>query len=242
MNNFSLNSGEVLEDLCLDGLKIIQSPALYRFTSDAVILANFVHAKQTHRLLDLGTGSGIIAILATHKNNLCGSVGVELQEELCSMATRSVALNRLADRIQIINANIKTFKATKPFDVVTCNPPYKKTLGLKISDNPSRAMARHEVAITLAEICKCASQNLKFGGKFYVCMHADRAAELLCELSKCNLQPKKMFFAAPQPNSIAKTIFVMAQKGGKIGVQVLPTVITNSANGQYLEEVKKRRF
>lgn len=243
-NKVELKPNETLEDLCFDGLKIIQNKELYRFTSDAVILANFVSAKPTESLLDLGTGSGVIAILSTSKNKLSHTVAVEIQPQMFDMARRNVTLNGLDDKIKVVNCDMKNFVCEKEFDVVVCNPPYKKIIGerTKINVNPSKQIARHEVAITLQEICQVASKNLKFGGKFFVCLDADRVAELLFDLKSCGLEPKKMFFTQSSEKSNAKIVFVQAVKGGKEGVQVLPMLITNDLDGSYLETVKKMRF
>lgn len=244
MINNLLKENEKIEDLCLDGLKIIQSPSLYRFTSDAVILANFVKAKPTDKLLDLGTGSGIIAILATYKNQLKNTVGIELQTELADMANRSVLLNKLENNIKIINADMKKLKQfdLPEFDIVVCNPPYKKIGTSKLNKSETDKIARHETTITLKEICQTASKSLKFGGKFYVCLDADRTAELLYLLKSENLEPKKMFFTQSSEKSVAKIVFVQAIKGGKESVKVLPMLITNDKDGKYLEIVKQMKF
>lgn len=240
----NLKQNEVVEDLCLDGLAIIQNTGLYRFTSDAVILANFVRAKHSDALLDIGTGSGIVAILASHKNNLSNVIGVEIQPEMANMARRSVAMNNMQDRIKIVNADIRDFHKVchKVFDVITCNPPYKKAQAGKVNDCQSKRLARHEVALDLPTLCKVASGHLKFGGKFFVCMDAVRSAELLYELKNAGLEPKKMFFTQSSPESEGKILFVQAQKGAKAGIRVLPTLITNDKDGAYLETVKKMRF
>lgn len=248
--DINLKNDEALEDLNLDGLQIIQSKNLYRLTSDAVILANFVKAKPTDVLLDLGTGSGIIAILATHKNNLQTAFGIDIQPSLVDMASRSVLFNNLQERITILELNMRVLLGKKEvqnsgfdkFDIITCNPPYKKIGTSKFNQNQSQTIARHEVEITLAEICKIASNCLKFKGKFYVCIDADRTAELVFNLKQNGLEPKRMFFTQSSQTSPAKIVFVEAVKGGKESVQVLPMLITNDRDGSYLEAVKKTKF
>jgi tRNA1(Val) A37 N6-methylase TrmN6 len=239
-----LKENETLEDLDLDGLKIIQSKDLYRFTSDPVILANFVSASPKQKLLDIGTGSGIIAILACHKNNLKTVLGVELQGKLADMARRSIEYNNLSEKITIINEDIKNFCKThnQEFDVITCNPPYKKQGVGQCNINQSARLARHEIALTLHELCGCVKKLLKFGGKFYVCLDADRTAELIYELKQNGLEPKKMFFTQSSETKRSSIVFVMAVSGGKEGVEVLPTLITNDKDGKYLETVRKMRF
>ena len=237
-----LKRNEKIEDLCLDNLKIIQNTELYRLTSDAVILANFIKAKPNDRLLDLGTGSGVIAILATYKNDLKSTVGVEIQPELAEMAQKSVFLNNLENRITIINQDMKSFKPENAFDVIVCNPPYKKQGSNRLSQNLSQQIARHEIKITLSEVCHAASKFLKFRGKFYICCDADRVAELIYYLKESKLEPKKMFFTQSSPKTTAQIVFIEAVKGGKEGIKVLPVLITNDINGHYLEIVKSYRF
>lgn len=238
----SLKENEVLEDLNLDGLKIIQNKKLYRFTSDPVILANFVSAKKTDKLLDIGTGSGIIPILVCHKTNLKSAVGVEIQTPMADMAKRSVEFNNLTQKIIIETADIKSFQSTQVFDIVTCNPPYKKAGACKPNEEKSKALARHEITLNLKEVCVCAKKHLKFGGRFYVCLDASRTAELLFELKNIGLEPKKMFFTQSDVSAYPSIVFVEAVSGGKEGIKVLPNVVVNDKDGKYLESVKKMRF
>lgn len=237
-----LKENEVMEDLCLDGLQIIQNTNLYRFTSDPVILANFVKAKKTDWLLDIGTGSGIIPILVCHKTFLKGAVGVEIQQQMADMAIRSVKFNNLQSKISIENVDIKNFSSKQAFDIVTCNPPYKKAGTSKPNEVESKALARHEIALNLKEVCLQAKKHLKFGGRFYVCMDACRTAELVCDLKQVGLEPKRMFFTQGAVTAAPSIVFIEAVKGGKEGVKILPNVVVNDKDGKYLECVKKMRF
>ncbi|MDD4815824.1 MAG: methyltransferase [Clostridia bacterium] len=243
----NLNQKETLEDLQLNGLKIIQSPSLYRFTSDAVMLANFVKAKPTDKLVDLGTGSGIIAILTAYKNKLQNVVGIELQKELAQMAERSVEYNKMQNTIKILNFDMQDLLKNKQnqledVDIVVCNPPYKKQGSAKLNTNESQKIARHEVAVNLETITKVAKSILKFGGKFYIVCDSERTAELIFDLKTNKLEPKRMFFTQSGENKNAILVFVEAVYGGKESVKVLPTIITNDKDGKYLEKIKKYKF
>ena len=240
-----LKENEKLEDLNLDGLKIIQNSLLYRFTSDAVILSNFVKAKPSDKLIDLGTGSAVIAILTAHKNNLQNVVGVELQKDLADMASRSVAYNKMQNKIQILNMdmkNILSYQTRKNlglenFDIVVSNPPYKKGQTRKNLSESAR-LARHEIAIDMQTICKIASVLLKFSGKFFVIYDANRLAELMFCLKQNGLEPKKMLLTQPAENKQPTLVLIEAVKGGKEGLKILPNLTTNDKDGKYLQTLK----
>lgn len=248
--NKFLKLHEKFESLDLDGLKIIQSPSLYRFTSDAVILANFVKAKPSDKMLELGSGNGVISILVTYKNNLTQTVGIEIQEELADMSYRSVKFNNLDKKITIKNFDMKdlldkkifTEKKLNNFDIVVCNPPYKKVCNSKINKNESEKLARHEIKIKFEQICEIANKCLKYGGKFYTCCHCDRMVEIIFKLKQNSLEPKKVLFTQPSKETMPKVVFIEAIKNGKEGVKILPCIITNDKDGKYINEVKKLKF
>lgn len=234
---------EVIDDLQLDGLKIIQNRKKYCFTSDAAILSNFVNAKKTDLVCEIGTGSGVISILVNQKCQPKKIVAFEIQEDIADMASRSVKLNKLEDKIQIINSPIQDyskFVKNEEFDIVVSNPPYKKIVGKSlISENKSEAISKHEICLTLDELLKYSNKLLKFGGKFYIVYDAKRSAELIYKLKENNLEPKVMFFTAPAENKNPILILIEAVKGGKEEVTILPTLITNDKNGDYIYTIQK---
>lgn len=248
--NNLLKENEKFEDLQLDGLKIIQNKDLYRFTSDAVILSNFVNAKPKDFLIDLGTGSGIIAILVAYKNKLRKVLGVEIQPELVDMANRSVIFNKLDEVIKIINCDIKQLNLLSKkrelninqADIIVCNPPYKKFGSAILNQNRNKSIARHELTINMDEIIKVVKNLLKFGGSFYVVYDSNRTAELIFNLKLNGLEPKKLFFTQPDLNSSATLVFIEAVKGGNETLKILPVLITNDKDGKYLDEIKKMKF
>lgn len=249
MTNKYLKNDEKFEDLQFNGLKIIQSKNLYRLTSDAVILANFVKAKKTDVLVDLGTGSGIIAILASQKNQTKKTYGIEIQPELADMAKRSVEANNLKnieilniDMLELMQSKTRKNNGIEAVDVVVCNPPYKKSGTARLNENQSQKIARHETKINLLQICQVAKSLLKFHGKFYIVCDADRLAELIYDLKQNSLEPKKMFFTQSSAKSKANLVFIEAVLGAKESVLVLPMLITNDKDGLYLQEVKKMKF
>lgn len=250
MENIFLKENETLEDLQYNNLKIIQNKNLYRFTSDAVILSNFIKAKSSDVLVDLGAGSGIISILATCKNNLKHTVGIEIQEELFDMANRSIAFNNLQSKIDMLNIDMRIlndYEVRKNLglcdvDVVVSNPPYKKEGNIKLNTEKSVRIARHEICINMKELFQIANSILKYRGKFFVVYDANRLAEIMFELKTNNLEPKRMFLTQSASNQEPILVFIEAVKGGKEGIRILPNLITNDKNGLYLEEVKKLKF
>lgn len=228
---------ERIEKLDYD-LQIFQNSELYTFTSDAVLLAKFVNLRKDDVVVDLGTGSGIIALYLAKKGCSKKVIGVEIQTELAKMAEKSVKLNKLEDKIEIINKNMKEVKLSA--DVVVANPPYKKLTSLK-NQNSSRAIARHEVEINLDELLTTASKMLNTGGRFYICYDSNRLAELIYKLKAHKLEPKALFLSYPNINKDASIVFIEAIKDGKEGIKILPPVITNGDDGKYIENLIVRR-
>ncbi len=236
----SLNKDERLDDLQFEGLKIVQNKNLYAFTSDSVVLANFLKIKKGESAVEIGSGSGVISILATKKTNAKSIVGFEIQPELFEMANKSLILNDISN-VQFINDDVRNYKKhiqSGSVDVVFSNPPYKRDGSAQDNKNISKTMARHEKYLPLHDLVECASGMLKFGGRAYFVYDADRCAEMIFELKSTKLQPKRMFFTQ---NGKGKVILfvVEAVKGGKDGVTVLPNLITNDKDGTYLENIKK---
>lgn len=237
-----LKENERLDDLQLGGLKIIQDKTKYCFTSDSAILANFVSAKKSDKVCEIGTGTGVISILLTHKQNPEKIYAFEVQKETAELAKRNVDLNLLNDKIEIINSPIQDFEKyvkRESFDVVVSNPPYRKVSQKSlISLREEEAISKHEVKLNLDELVLCAKNLLKFGGKFFLVYDATRTAELIYKLKQNNLEPKIMFFTSPSPTKNPVLVLIEAVKGGKEQVNVLPTLITNDKDGNYIYTIQ----
>lgn len=235
-----LNKDERIEDLQCNNLKLIQNKTLYTFTSDSVVLANFIKLKTDDRCVEIGTGSGVISILLSAKTNFDKVYAFEYQEEMAKLAERNVLLNNLREKIEIIFDDVRNFKQhlkDEKFDVVFSNPPYMKES--TINQNKVRAIARHDENLPMEDLCKTAKDLLKYNGKFYLVYTATRSAELIACLMKNGLEPKRMFFTE---NGKGKVILVVieAVKGGKHGIEVLPNLITNDLKGDYLSLLHTR--
>ncbi len=231
-----------IEDLEVKGLKIIQNKEGYCFTNDAVLLANFVKAGSKDILVDLGCGSGIITIIATVKNNVKKAYGIEIQNRLANMATKSVELNNLQDKIQIINSDIKdvsNFIENDSASVVVSNPPYWALKGNKLGKNEELNICRLEVKITLKELIKATQKLLKFGGKFYMVHEANRLSEIMLELKQNKLEPKVLKFVRSKKSNNAHIVLIEAIKGGKVGLKVQEDIILLNEDGTETEQVKE---
>ena len=148
-------------------LKIIQNPNWFCFGIDAVLLADFAEVKQGDEVMDLGTGTGIIPLLLAAKTGAAHIDGLEIQEEVCTMAQRSVQMNSLEDKINITNADLVGFKTSKQYNVVVCNPPYKTADTGLVNPDDKLKISRHEVCCNLHEIVKTAARILKPFGRFF---------------------------------------------------------------------------
>lgn len=238
MQEVTLKDTERIDDLERNGLKIIQDTGKFCFGMDAVLLSGFAQVKAGERVVDLGTGTGIIPILLSAKTEGEHFTGVEIQEEMADMASRSVAMNGLCDKIDIVRGDLKELgRDGMTADVVTSNPPYmKEGNGLKNPDD-ARAVSRHEVACTLSDVCQAAGRLLKNGGRFYMVHRPLRLCEIITELKAAKLEPKRMKFVHPFADKEANMVLIEAVKGAGAECRVEKPVIVYEAPGKYTEEI-----
>lgn len=226
--DINLFEGEKLEDLELNNLKIIQSNFYYRFSSDSVLLSNFVSKNEKGTIVDLGCGSGIIAILLSQKTAAKKIIGIEIQNELFSMAQRSVDYNNLNDKIEILNADLRSahkLLGNEIADAVVFNPPYEKS-NQSLSPNECEANCNAELNARLKEFVFCASKLLKFGGSCYAVIKAKRLADLIFSLKENNIEPKEMVLVV-RGGKEADIALIKAKKGGKSGLKITVDTITD---------------
>lgn len=235
-----LKAGERLDDLQRNGYQIIQKEQGFCFGMDAVLLSGFAKVKPGEKAIDLGTGTGIIPILLEAKNDGKHYTGLEIQEEMADMARRSVALNRLEEKIDIATGDIKEASrlfGAASFDVVTSNPPYMNDAhGLKNPDLP-KAIARHEVLCTLEDVVREAAKLLRPGGRFYLVHRPHRLIEIVSALTKYRLEPKRMKMVHPFVDKQANMVLIEAVRGGRSMIQVEAPVIVYKEPGVYTDEI-----
>ena len=235
-----LMENERLDDLQRNGLKIIQKTDGFCFGMDAVLLSGFASVKPGERALDLGTGTGIIPLLLSAKTKGEHFTGLEIQTEIMKMAQRSVALNGLEKKIDIIQGDIKEASrifGAASFDVVTSNPPYMNDAhGLK---NPGdvKAISRHEVLCTLEDVVREGTKALKPGGRFYMAHRPHRLAEIITVMRQYKLEPKRMKFVHPFADKDANMVLIEAVRGGGAWLKLEPPVIVYKEPGVYTDEI-----
>ena len=235
-----LKEGERLDDLQRNGYQIIQSPEKFCFGMDAVLLSGFATAPEGARVLDLGTGTGIIPILMAAKTDAKELIGLEIQEESADMAQRSVVLNDLQDKVRIVQGDIKEagqiFDAAS-FDVVTSNPPYMiNSHGLQNPDAP-KAIARHEVCCSLEDVIRAAARCLKSGGKFYMVHRPFRLAEIMVLMHEYKVEPKRMQLVYPYADKEPNMVLIEGARGGRSRLTVEKPLIIYEAPGKYSSEI-----
>ena len=231
---------ERIDELQRNGYRIIQNEKKFCFGMDAVLLSGFARAGKGERVLDLGTGTGIIPILMEAKTEGESFTGLEIQEEMAEMAARSVKLNGLEEKVSIIQGDLK--EASKrfgkaSFDVVTCNPPYmNQNHGLKNPDEP-KAIARHELLCSFEDVAREAAALLKSGGRFYLVHRPHRLTEIFETLRAHKLEPKRMKFVHPFVDAEANMVLIEAFRGGRPQMRVEAPVIVYEKPGVYTNEI-----
>lgn len=232
--------GERVDDLQRNGYRIIQNPERFCFGMDAVLLAGFARDARGERLLDIGTGTGILPLLMEARTGMPHLWGIEIQEESADMARRSVKLNALEEKIEIITGDIREadrlFEAAS-FDVITCNPPYMiGQHGLQNAD-VSKTIARHEVCGTFRDIAQMTAKLLKPGGRFYLVHRPFRLAEILVTLTACRLEPKRMQLVYPFVDKEPNMVLIEAARGGRPRMTVERLLVVYQSPGVYTPEI-----
>ncbi len=235
-----LKEGERLDELQRNGYKIIQNSQKFCFGMDAVLLSGFARVKQKERVLDLGTGTGIIPILLRGKTKGRDFTGLEIQEESADMARRSVAYNHLEESISIVTGDLKEAAAlfgAASFDVVTCNPPYMIGNHGLVNPEEPKAAARHELFCTLKDVVRQTARVLKPGGRFYLVHRPFRLAEILALLVQYRLEPKRMRLVYPFVDKEPNMVLLEALSGGKSRITVEKPLIVYKEQGVYTDEI-----
>jgi tRNA1(Val) A37 N6-methylase TrmN6 len=236
-----VNWNERVDDLERKGYKIIQNPEVFCFGIDAILLAHYAKVtKSSQKILDIGTGTGIIPLVMHGTYEKGTYVGIDIQAEMVEMANRSVQLNGLENAITIKQIDVKEIKeyfAPQTFDVITCNPPYMKNVaGLK-NEHPSKMIARHEVACSLEDIISGAGYLLKEKGKLYMIHRPHRLVDILYLMRQYKIEPKKLRMVYPKINKAPTMVLVEGVKYGNPEMRVEKPLVVYDETGNYTDEI-----
>ena len=236
----NLKPEERLDDLQVNGYEIIQHPGKLCFGMDAVLLSNFARVKKGERVLDLGTGTGIIPILMTAKTDGEAFVGLEIQEESADMARRSVSHNQLDEKVEIVTGDIKeaaNIFGLASFDVITTNPPYMIGQHGIANESDTKAIARHEVLCTLDDILRESARILKPRGRFYMVHRPFRLAEILSKMVEVGIEPKRMRMVHPFIDKEPNMVLIEGMRGANSRMTVERPLIVYKEVGVYSDEL-----
>ncbi|MCR5791407.1 MAG: tRNA1(Val) (adenine(37)-N6)-methyltransferase [Lachnospiraceae bacterium] len=235
-----LREAERIDDLQIGGYRIIQNRHKFCFGIDAVLLSDFARVRRGENVLDIGTGTGVIPILLAAKTEGRHFTGLEIQEESVEMAGRSVALNGLGEKIDILKGDIRNAKELFPnesFDVIVSNPPYMAAgHGLK-NESPEMAIAKHEILCRFTDIAGESARMLKESGRLYLIHRPFRLAEVMVALCAVHLEPKKLRFVQPYADREPNMVLIEAIKGAKPRVTVEKPLIIYQGKNVYTQEI-----
>lgn len=267
--NIELKSGERIDNLEIKNMKIIQNKNGFCFGIDSVLLSDFAKKiKDSSRVVDLGTGTGILGILLCAKTNLSEIIGIEIQGEVAEMARRSIELNHLENKFKILNINIKEIlkKENKDktnskniennqisnnkmsseinleknsFDYVVTNPPYKKINTGKINENEKKLISRHELTANLNDFIETASYLLKDKGTLFMVHRPERLADILEKMRKEKIEPKEITFVYPKMNKEPNLILIKGIKNANPFLKINKPLYVYDENGNYTDEILK---
>ena len=234
---------EVINDLLgYKNLRIYQNTDWFSFSLDSVLLADFVKINKNSKIIDFCTGNAPIPLFLSCRTRK-KIIGVELQKEVYDLAVKSIKLNNLESRIEILNKDVKelySFVETDTFDLITCNPPYfKNYITSNKNKNYTKAIARHELYLNLDDIFKCAKKILKNNGKIAMIHRTDRLIDIISKMKNNNIEPKRIRFVFPSNNKNSNLVLIEGSKNGNPGLTVEKDLIVHDENGNYTEEVLK---
>lgn len=240
MKTIDLREGERLDELHRNGYSIIQNANKFCFGMDAVLLSGFAKVKKGEKVLDLGTGTGIIPILLEAKTKGEHFTGLDIQEESIDMARRSVAYNQLSDKIDMIQGDLKHASknlGASSFDVITCNPPYMIADHGLVSGSDAMAIARHEICCTLEDVIRESALLLRPQGRFYMVHRPFRLAEIMSLMCQYRLEPKRMKLVYPMVDKEPNMVLIEGQLGAKSRITVEKPLIVYQEPGVYTPEI-----
>ena len=238
----NINIDESIDDLQLNGLRLIQKEKGFRFGVDAVLLSHFANIKKKHRVIDLCTGTGIVPFLVYGKYSPQEVIGLEIQEDMVEMANRSSILNNTEDKVKFINGDLKDKKiidSIGKFDVVTVNPPYKLNNAGIVNPEDKLAIARHEIMCTLEDVIIASRRLLKDNGRMFIVHRPERLADIFGLMRKYKIEPKRVRMIQPNTKKAPNIVLVEGQRDGGAFLKWEEPLYVYDDNGNYSEEIDR---
>jgi tRNA1Val (adenine37-N6)-methyltransferase len=234
-------AGETLDALFQGKLKFFQSRSGYRFSLDALLLADFMTCRGREKIADLGTGNGVVALILAYRHPSVSITGLEIQPRMAERARRNVRMNGFTDRVTIRRIDVRNVQqAFDPgsFAGVICNPPYRGATSGRISPNAERKIARHEIAAALGDFLRAGAYLLPIRGRMALVYPVHRGVDLLKSMRDANLEPKRLRIVHSFAAASASLLLVQGVKGGRGGIEVLPPLIVYQEGKRYTAEVE----
>lgn len=224
-------------------LNIVQNTDWFNFSLDSVLLANFALQNKSYKnIMDFCTGNAPVPLILSRKVN-CNITGVEIQKEVYDLATKTLEINNLTDRIKILNMDVKDLPKvyeTDTFDLITCNPPFfRVNENSKLNESVIKTNARHETLINLEDIFSVSKKILKNNGTISLVHRPDRLIDIIFCMKKYNIEPKRLQLVYPRYGSECSMILIEGAKNGNSSLKILPPLYVHDKDGNYLEEIKK---
>jgi len=222
-------------------LTLMQGTDGYRFSLDAFLLADFVSATAPGPLLDLGTGCGVVALFLARRFPQTSIVALELQASLVAVARQNVLCNGLEQQVDIVQADARGTQYLFPagaFGTVVCNPPYRTVGSGRLNPNPEKALARHELTLTLAQLVQACQHALAHGGRLTMVYHPARLPELCSRLEAARLRLRRLRLVHSTLQAPASLLLLEAVQGGRDALTVLPPLYVYETQEHYTAEMQ----
>ena len=235
------SSSDETRDTLFEGkLSVIQSKTGYRFSIDALLLAHFAVVRKGKRVIDLGTGNGVVALILAWLHPSLKLTGLEIQAEMAERAARGAALNRLSDRVSIVQGDVRAAKrlfTAGSFDIAVCNPPYRRLASGRINPNGEKRIARHEIKANLSNFVQAAAYLLRRGGALAVVYPATRTTDLIQTMREEGLEPKRVRLVHSFESSEAALVMAEGIKEARSGLKIMPPLIVYTDERKYSPEM-----
>jgi tRNA1Val (adenine37-N6)-methyltransferase len=223
-------------------IRVMQHRQGYRFSLDAVLLAYHAAPRPGEKVLDLGTGCGIVALVMACRQSDTKIFAVEVQTELAELAVANVHQNQLGDRIEILSTDMKLVSqkmTSGPCDLVVTNPPYRRPGSGRINPDSQRAVARHEIKAKLQDVLQAGRRMLRTAGRFVTIYTAERTVDIISQMRAAQIEPKMIRMIHPRRDTEARLILIEGRKGARPGLNVAAPLIIHADDGEYTDEVQQ---